>query len=653
MYPMKTLISSIVALFFACNAWAISISDFSDHNKYRSVKISPSGKYLAISRFQDGETDLVIVDTKTMKAVNQLYFRRKEEIGTLYWVNDERLVFKIFVKHPSQENPVYYGELFSVNVDNTKPKMIFGSRIILTKPKTSRERKIYENHIAMRSSWANIVNLLPNDEKHILISAKSYKRSSPARLYKLNVYTAAISPVTEEPIANSSIFSDRDGNLKLAIGYNSKDQKEVYHYNTAKNEWTQTTNLEHAGDFYPLTFNDKTNQLTYLDNIDHDKTSLYRADMATGKRQIIYTNPKYDIDWVSIDDESTTLFGLKILEQYPKYYFPDLNQPLQRLYKQLTESFPGRNVSIDSNTRDMNQFVVRVSSDREATTWYLFNKEKNDAKFIASSTKRLPAQQMQSMMAFEFKARDQKEINGYITFPSVADKKNLPAVVLVHGGPFGVQDKWAFNKEVQLLAAHGYAVVQINYRGSGGYGTKFVTSGYRHWGDSIQHDIIDGTRFLIDHNIINKERVCIMGASFGGYSAVRAPMMSKDIFKCAIASSGVYDLISFTKDSDIEKQLWGKSFLERTVGLDQYQLQGYSPQHTIENLKVPLLLTHGELDERAPYSQAKAFYKALKKANNKVTWVTYDEEGHGIYNQENRLDYYQKVINFLQKHNPI
>jgi len=645
----------LLALLISLSSQAEDISAFTKHEKYRYVKISPSGKYIAISRFQNNESDLVIVDAKTMKAVNQLYFRRQEEVGTFYWANDERLVIKIVAKKPSRESPVYYGELYAINIDNKQGKLIFGNRILATKPKNSKERKVFETHKAMSRSWASIVSMLPNDDKHILIAAEPYSsnKNKLSRLYKLNVYTAAITPVAKEPLPNSWFQTDINGELLLAVGINEHYKKAVFKFNKADKTWHEVNNFDYGKGFHPLTFDDKTNSLLVLDNIEHDTRSLYSFNIDTGERSLVYNNPTNDISRVYLSDDNQHLLGLKVIKDYPTYHFPDLNNKHQAVYKSLTDSFPGQHVNITSNTADLTKFIVFVYSDRNPGNWYLFDSITNSAKFVASANSNLKPASLLPMLAFSFKSRDQANVSGYITLPKATVSKNLPAIILVHGGPYGVRDIWGYDSEVQLLASQGYAVVQINYRGSGGFGSEFVTSAHKHWGDMIQQDILDGTDYLIKNNLLDPEKICIMGGSFGGYSAVQASILAPKKFQCAIAAYGVYDLFSLYKDGDINNYLWGKSFLNKTIGIDEQTLKKFSPTHNVDAFNTPLLMVHGELDERAPFDQAYTFRKKLKRKNKSHEWLLFDDEGHGIYNEENRLEYYNRVIKFLNKHNPI
>jgi dipeptidyl aminopeptidase/acylaminoacyl peptidase len=243
------------------------------------------------------------------------------------------------------------------------------------------------------------------------------------------------------------------------------------------------------------------------------------------------------------------------------------------------------------------------------------------------------------MEPVSFKSFDGREINGYLTKSNQASA-NKPMVVLVHGGPHGVRDYWGYDPEVQMLAAAGYNVLQVNYRGSKGYGSEFERAGYLQWGDGIQRDIIAGTEWAIKEGHAKSNNVCIMGASFGGYSALMAPMVSPDTYKCAIGVAGVYDLTIMKDIGDVTEKTFGDAYLDKVLGRDQAQLKAYSPVYQASKLKANVLLMHGSLDERAPIEHAEKLKAALNAANKPFEWVKIDDEA-------NRELYFNRVLAFL------
>jgi dipeptidyl aminopeptidase/acylaminoacyl peptidase len=220
---------------------------------------------------------------------------------------------------------------------------------------------------------------------------------------------------------------------------------------------------------------------------------------------------------------------------------------------------------------------------------------------------------------------------------------------LVHGGPIK-RDYWGYNERVQALATNGYSVLQINFRGSAGYGESFEQAGYLQWGDEIQRDIIAGARWAIKEQRVKAGKICIMGKSFGAYSAVQSAILAPDLFACVVANAGVYDLSLMYKKGRFAERYGGSAFLEKVIGRDKSQLADFSPVNRIANLRAPILVAHGKQDERAPFTHAKRLRKALKKHGKEYEWFVKSREAHGFYNNENQVEYLQTTIKFLNKH---
>nr|WP_249365810.1 S9 family peptidase [Pseudoalteromonas sp. NEC-BIFX-2020_002] len=249
-----------------------------------------------------------------------------------------------------------------------------------------------------------------------------------------------------------------------------------------------------------------------------------------------------------------------------------------------------------------------------------------------------------------FTSRDGLTIHGYLTLPNNATEKNLPLVVMPHGGPHGPRDWWGFDPDAQLLANRGMAVLKVNFRGSGGFGRNFEHAGHRKWGAEIQYDIIDGVKHLIEQGTVDKNNMCIMGASFGGYSALQSAIIEPDMFKCAIGVVGVYDLPLMFDEGDVAERESGQRYLKNVLGTDEAQLKAFSPSYNIDKLKAPVLIVHGGEDERAPIEQAESLVAALKKANHPYVYELLEDEGHGFYKPEHRTRYYKQVLAFLDQH---
>jgi len=258
---------------------------------------------------------------------------------------------------------------------------------------------------------------------------------------------------------------------------------------------------------------------------------------------------------------------------------------------------------------------------------------------------------MASVEPFAFKARDGLELHGYLTRPpGKPDAKQLPLVVLVHGGPYEIRDSWRFDPEVQLLASRGYAVLQVNFRGSGGYGDAFLRAGFREWGGKMQDDVTDATRWAIAEQVADPARICIAGTSYGGYAALEGAVKEPDLYQCAIGNAGVYDLRLMTTRGDVPQSLFGDNYLKMVLGENKEQLWDRSPIAHLDRLKAAVMLVVGGADARVPAVQGENLHNALLQRKVEHEWVYERTEGHGFFTEAHVTALYERMLAFLDRH---
>ena len=333
----------------------------------------------------------------------------------------------------------------------------------------------------------------------------------------------------------------------------------------------------------------------------------------------------------------------------PKVDYLDPTSEWAKLHAGLMKAFPGQLVSFAGMSKDENTVLFFVYSDRHPGAYYLFDRKTNKPAMLFETMSWIDPAKMSPMAPIEFKNRGGETIHGFLTTP-LGRTGPQPLVVMPHGGPFGISDSWGYDPDVQFLASLGYAVLQVNYRGSGMRGDDFQTATYRQWGTGIQDDITDGVKYVIDQKLADPAKVCIFGISFGGYSAMMNPIRNPGMYKCAIGYAGVYDLVKMAGDDDGSKQ--GRSFLARTMGRDEAELRAHSPISQIDKLDVPMLLIHGKSDTTAPFSQDNAAQYALSHAGKVFESLVKPGEGHGFYKEANRAEAYSRIREFLLKYNP-
>lgn len=618
-----------------------------NHPEYRNVKISPNGKYLAIDMRHNDQAMLAFLDRKTLEPVGNLKFQNKEQPRNYYWVNNERVVIEIAKNIYSQEQPVFYGELYAINIDGSKGEMIYGYQAGQKQTGTKVKKK--------KSTYGigEIIDTLPEDDKHILISSTPMSENMGEKLssvLKINVYSGIIKKsYGKAPISYSRFLTNINGEIKVSAGTDKYNNSAVYIKHD--NGWKKLPENTVSNKARPLAIDKTGNSLFFLDTYQEDLTGLFKLNLNDFSYKNIYTDKVVDISDIEMTTDGRSGFAVRIDDGYPAYLILDKNNPEAKAFKTLLQTFPYNEVTITSRTEDGKFYIVAVSSDINPGSLYLFDIQNKKISQLFNFFPNIKPIDLAQMEAIKFKASDGKDIHGYFTPAKGSNEEKIaPLVVLVHGGPHFVRDLWGYSAQVQYLALNGYSVLQVNYRGSGGYGNNFYQSGKKTWGKLIQQDVYDGLQFLITQNKAEKENVCIMGASFGAYSAVQSAAIYPDTYKCGIANAGIYDLELMFEEGDVQNSRYGQNYLKEVLGEDKDLLKSMSPVNYIEKVKIPLLLAHGKEDVRAPFEHVERLRDALDKADRPYEWFVIEKEGHGFYNPENQKAYMRKVVSFLDQH---
>ncbi|MCJ7557914.1 MAG: S9 family peptidase [Gammaproteobacteria bacterium] len=635
---------SLLLVFSAAKAEAPDIAYFSKPTEFMTVKISPDGKHLAVLTPMDGKNAIGILDTETLKPVYIVRFGEDKQVGEFDWANDERLIMSLQYFSARYEHPGSAGEWFATNLDGTKQRNIYGFRAGGKPGKIKSAEPIL--------GYGVLVDLLEDDPKHILMSSTPFSKDMDRRptLLRINIYTGKSSDEAIAPIPYSNFLTDHQGYARFVAGSTDEGNIEIYYREDENGDWQlMSSGSAEGGYVLPLAFVDEK-KVYVQDNRDSSIAGVYILDPETRTKELVYRNETADPANYWFSDNGRKLYALEVEPLIPTYVYLDTQSAEVKLLRGLIAAFPGQQVRLESETRDSNLAVVRVFSDRNPGAFYLFNKSKKNLRHLVDARPWVDPEKSATIRPIEFTARDGMVIRGYLTLPPGKEARDLPLVVNPHGGPHGPRDWWGYNPETQFLASHGIAVLQVNFRGSGGYGRDFEKAGYRNWGSKIQYDIIDGTRNLVEQGIVNKDRICIYGGSFGGYSALQSSILAPDLFACAVGFAGVYDLKMMYELGDIPERESGITFLEKVIGQDDENMTAFSPVHNVDKLKAPVLLIHGEEDPRAPIEQAEELRDALEKKGHPYEWVVIKDEGHGFYNEKNREDMYKVLLTFLDKH---
>ena len=409
-----------------------------------------------------------------------------------------------------------------------------------------------------------------------------------------------------------------------------------------------TTNFKE--DFSPLLFTFDNKQIYASSNLGRDKSVIVKYDLANAKEvEVLYQDPEYDVARLNYSRLRKVLTTVEYTTWKPirKY----LDKETDAIYAGLEPKFPGYDVFLTFNNKNEDVFICRTMNDRTLGSYYLYERAGDKLTKLADRNPWLNENDMAAMKPVSYKSRDGLTINGYLTLPLGREPKNLPVIVNPHGGPWA-RDIWGFNPEVQFLANHGYAVFQMNFRGSTGYGRAFWEASFKQWGKTMQDDITDGVNWLIKEGIADPKRVAIYGASYGGYATLAGVVYTPDLYKCAVDYIGVANLFTFLRAIPPYWKPYLDMFYEMVgdPAKDSTLFVATSPVFHADKIKVPLLVAQGAKDPRVNVMQSNQMVDELKKRGIEVEYMVKENEGHGFANEENRFEFYEAMEKFLAKH---
>ena len=467
--------------------------------------------------------------------------------------------------------------------------------------------------------------------------------------YRLSVETGDITCIAENPGTIEHWVTDHDGNIRVATTTDGVNASLLYR-RSVEQPWRTLLTTSFRESFNPQFFTFDNRRLYGVSNLGRDKLAAIELDLDTGQEvQVLAKNSQVDISALSYSRKRKVLTLAAFTTWKTERFFFD--QEIEALYQELEWRLPGYEIAITSTNDDETVFVVRTFNDRSLGTFYLYDAPSRELTKLADRAPWLPEDQLSEMNPIEYRARDGLTIHGYLTLPRGREPKSLPVVVNPHGGPWH-RDSWTFIPEVQFLANRGFAVLQMNFRGSTGYGRKFWEAGFKEWGGKMQDDITDGVDWLIQQSVADSTRVAIYGASYGGYAVLEGLVKTPDLYAAGVDYVGVSNLFTFLKTIP---PYW-TPYLEMMYEMvgnpekDKEWLQQHSPALNAEKIRKPLLVAQGAKDPRVNINESNQIVDALKKRGVEVEYMVKENEGHGFQNEENRFDFYEAMERFLNKH---
>ncbi len=620
------LIISFVALFmlpatmaFAALPPLIPMEEFFKNAESAAFSISPDGTRLAFVRPWERRMNVYIREIATGNE-KRITSATERDIAGFFWKGSDKIVYA--QDSGGDENfHIYITDLNGAEHKDLTP---------------------------FEKVRAGILDDLEDDPNHMLIDMNQ-RNPEVFDVYRCDINTGELTLLAENPGSIIGWMTDHDGKLRVAIDTDGVNTSFLYRTNESEDfRILKTTNFKET--FDPVLFA-YDNKMMYIEsNLSSDMTALYTFDPEENKvLDLVFAHDEVDLGSLLHSKKKKKITGVTFTTDKRHYKFFDEDR--EKLQKTLDNFFPNYEVAVSDMDDDERRLIVRTYSDRTRGAYYLYDRKDNSIKKLAELSPWLKEEQMAPMRAISYKSRDGLTIHGYITLPIGVESKDLPLVVIPHGGP-SARDYWGFDSVAQFLANRGLAVLNVNFRGSTGYGKEFWQAGFKQWGRKMQDDVTDGVLWTVEQGIADKNRLAIFGGSYGGYAALAGATFTPDLYACAVSYVGPSNIFTLLETIP---PYW-KPMIEmeyEEIGdpvKDKELLEEISPVFHAENIKIPLFIAQGANDPRVNKAESDQIVEAVRKAGKEVIYMVKDNEGHGFHNEENRFDFYRQMEEFFKKY---
>ncbi len=598
------------------------------HSDFAGLALSPSGKYVGALVPVRGRLALAVLelDTRTPKPVARV---DGEDIRWFAWANDDRLVFTtIDLQAGLGEQRV--GGLYAVNRDGSDFRIIDGPG----------------------GRYTRFHSTLDDGSSDILATANDRNADFPD-LVRVNTVTGRANLITfERPGDSVAWVADRAGVARGVVTVEKGTIQRSWWRPAADAKWQLIGEYRYGEPgIVPVAF-DGDGSMIVASNIGRDTAALYRFDAAkNAPGELLAAHPHVDLtSGLVYDRRAKRIVGLRYEGARPGYAWFD--DEWARIAASVDKALPGRHHDL---SRGGNRLLVRSSSDVDPGAWHLYDLDARRLEFVAAERKAITPEAMPRREPVRYPARDGLEIPAYVTLPPGREAKALPLVLYVHGGPWVRGATWHWRDEPAFLAAQGYAVLEPEFRGSTGFGRRLFQAGWKQWGRAMQDDLLDGIDWLAKRGTIDPSRVCIMGASYGGYAVMMGLARDPERYRCGINYLGVTDImlmfdVTWSDMSDTDFLRYNAKELIGDPERDAAQFRATSPLANAAKVRAPVLMAYGGADRRVPVVHGERMRDALMNNGVRVDWVVYGDEGHGFLREANRFDFYGRVAKFLGEH---
>ncbi|MEZ4842456.1 MAG: S9 family peptidase [Flavobacteriaceae bacterium] len=599
----------------------IPVEDFFKNSEQRTFRLSPNGEFIAYLAPYESRMNIHVrkFDSDSVTRVTSVTDR---DLAGYFWANDNRLVY--IRDKGGNEN----FHLFAVDKDGSNEKDL----------------------TPFDGVRAQIIDDLEDNEDEMIVGLNK-RIPQVFDPYRINIKTGEMKLLYENPGNITGWQTDHDGKLRLAYVTNGVDNSILYRESEDKPfEEVITTDFKQT--LAPQFFDFENPDVVYaVSNLGRDKTAVVKYDLKNKKElEEIFIDDEVDTDGISYSRKRKVPTVITYIKAKINRKF--LDDEAKSIFTAFEKELGTSNeYYITSSNKNEDKFLVYAGDDKSRGMYYYFDKNSGKIEHLADLSPWIKPEQMADMKPISYTSRDGLTINGYLTLPVGREAKNLPVVINPHGGPWA-RDNWGFNPEVQLLANRGYAVLQMNFRGSTGYGKEFWESSFKQWGQTMQNDITDGVKWLVDEGIADPERVAIYGGSYGGYATLAGITNTPDLYAAAVDYVGVSNLFTFMETIPPYWEPY-KKMLYEMVGdpntKDSIMMKENSPVFNVDKIKAALFIAQGANDPRVNKDESDQMVEALKKRGVHVQYMVKDNEGHGFHNEENRFDFYNAMTKFLDE----
>lgn len=603
----------------------LSVEEFFQAPAMARLQFSPDGKRILCLVPHKGRMNLAVVDLEK-KSKNLLSSFDDKDANSPFWASNDRILF--FGDRDGDER----FDIYSVNADGTDRSKISPNRSM------------------------QLLRRLKDDPTSILVQA-AITHNDWFDVAKLNLKTGKLSqPIAKAPGPVDYYVLDHDNQVRFAVLDDPHARvRRVLYRDTDRTEWRDVASFAfgHAS-WRPLAFDADNRTIYVASNLGQKTTGVFRYDTAAPSISFekVFTDPTYDVAELIVDDSTNKVVGVTFQGDRRRIHWLDAG--LEAVHRRLEQSLPDVVHFPTQFSEDGSRIVFYSYGDRDPGVYYLFDRKRQRVEELAVVNPRIDPAQMAVMKPISYTARDGLKLHGYLTLPVGREAKNLPVVIHPHGGPYGERDSWGFNSEVQFYANRGFAVLQVNFRGSGSYGYSFEAAGFKKWGLEMQDDLTDGVKWLIGQGIADPKRVVISGASYGGYATMAGLVYTPELYVAGINYVGVVDIRNLMpKTLPASDMYWMHTRLgDLSKAEDRKRIHDTSPVHFADRIRVPLLMAYGRNDRRVTIDQGYDIQRALERSKVPHEFIIEKEEGHGFRNEAKRIAFYKRVDEFLKTHVP-